>query len=70
VDIPASIATPTHSRDRNDDKFIHTALAAQAPLLVTGDQDLLDVPPLAGLAIVTPRVAWEMMASPPNEPGR
>jgi uncharacterized protein len=70
VDIPASIAAQTHSRDRDDDKFIHTALAAQAPLLVTGDQDLLDAPPLAGLAIVTPRVAWEMMESPPAEPGR
>ena len=45
VDIPADIATKTYSRDpqnrRISDKFIHTALAASAAWLVTGDQDLL-----------------------------
>jgi uncharacterized protein len=43
VDIPADLATQTYSRDPNDDKFIHTALAASAAWLVTGDQDLLVV---------------------------
>ncbi len=41
VDIPADLATQTYSRDPDDDKFIHTALAASAAWLVTGDQDLL-----------------------------
>jgi uncharacterized protein len=41
VDIPADLATKTYSRDPDDDKFIHTALAASAAWLVTGDQDLL-----------------------------
>jgi predicted nucleic acid-binding protein len=41
VDIPAALATQTYSRDPDDDKFIHTALAASAAWLVTGDQDLL-----------------------------
>ena len=41
VDIPAELATQTYSRDPDDDKFIHTALAASAAWLVTGDQDLL-----------------------------
>ena len=41
VDIPADIAAKTYSRDPDDDKFIHTALAASAAWLVTGDQDLL-----------------------------
>ena len=41
VDIPANLASQTYSRDPDDDKFIHTALAASAAWLVTGDQDLL-----------------------------
>jgi uncharacterized protein len=41
VDIPADLAIQTYSRDPDDDKFIHTALAASAAWLVTGDQDLL-----------------------------
>jgi putative PIN family toxin of toxin-antitoxin system len=41
VDIPAELAAKTYSRDPDDDKFIHTALAASAAWLVTGDQDLL-----------------------------
>ena len=41
VDIPADLAAKIYSRDPDDDKFIHTALAASAAWLVTGDQDLL-----------------------------
>ena len=41
VDIPPDLAAKTYSRDSDDDKFIHTALAASAAWLVTGDQDLL-----------------------------
>jgi putative PIN family toxin of toxin-antitoxin system len=41
VDIPTHIASQTFSRDTDDDKFIHTALASQTPYLVTGDKDLL-----------------------------
>lgn len=41
VDISADLAAKTYSRDPDDDKFIHTALAASAAWLVTGDQDLL-----------------------------
>lgn len=41
VDIPAELAAKTYSRDADDDKFIHAALAASAAWLVTGDQDLL-----------------------------
>lgn len=41
VDIPPDLTAKTYSRDPDDDKFIHTALAASAAWLVTGDQDLL-----------------------------
>jgi predicted nucleic acid-binding protein len=41
VDVPQGMAKRTFSRDANDDMFIHAAIAAEARLLVTGDQDLL-----------------------------
>lgn len=51
---------PSYCRDPDDDFFIATALQAQAPLLVIGDQDLLDVPPVDGLLILAPAqaLAW------------
>lgn len=41
VNVPALIAAKAYSRDADDDKFIHTALAAQVVWLITGDKDLL-----------------------------
>lgn len=41
VEVPQNIADATYSRDADDDMFIHAALAAEAALLITGDQDLL-----------------------------
>ena len=41
VEVPQSISDATYSRDAGDDMFIHAAIAAEATLLVTGDQDLL-----------------------------
>lgn len=68
VKIPAAIASQTHCRDADDDKFIHAALSAHAPWLITGDQDLLVVPPVPGLQILSPEVAlqtdhWKKMGS-------
>lgn len=54
VDVPTDIAAVAHSRDPDDDKFVHAALAANAPWLVTGDQDLLSMKPLPSLQILTP----------------
>lgn len=47
-------------RDPDDDHFIRAALAAHAPLLVSGGSDLLDVPAIDGLRILTPAqaLAW------------
>lgn len=70
VDIPASIAAQPHSRDLEDDKFIHTALAARASLLVSGDRDLLEAPRLADLTILTPSAALDMLETPLAEPER
>jgi uncharacterized protein len=41
VEVPQSISNATYSRDADDDMFIHAAIAAEATLLITGDQDLL-----------------------------
>jgi uncharacterized protein len=45
---------PPVVRDPKDDYLLAYALVGRADYLVTGDRDLLDLPPLAGLAIVTP----------------
>jgi putative PIN family toxin of toxin-antitoxin system len=60
VDVPGAIASRTYSRDPDDDKFVHVALAAPTPWLVTGDSDLLDIRDRAlslGLRILTPAEA-------------
>lgn len=62
VDVPTAIAAVASSRDQDDDKFIHAALAAQAPWLVTGDQDLLTVAAQPGLQILTPAAALGLAA--------
>ncbi len=41
VEVPQNIADATYSRGADDDMFIHAALAAEAALLITADQDLL-----------------------------
>lgn len=41
VNPSAEFTSVAYSRDADDDKFVHAALAANAAWLVTGDQDLL-----------------------------
>lgn len=60
VDLPTDLATRRFSRDIDDDKFIHTALAGSALWLVTGDQDLLVIAADDGLHIVSPAQAVRM----------
>ena len=57
VEIPLELTQQRWSRDADDDVFIRTALAAQAAWLVTGDNDLLSVPAVEGLSILTPAQA-------------
>jgi len=40
-------------RDPKDDKFLEVAVHGRADALVTGDQDLLDLNPFRGIAILT-----------------
>jgi len=60
VEVPPVIAAQVFCRDLDDDKFIHVALAAEAPWLVTGDQDLLQVPALPNLRILSPAAALQL----------
>jgi uncharacterized protein len=65
TEVPPEIASRTHCRDTDNDKFIHAALTAGAPWLVTGDRDLLAVPAIPQLQIVSPADALTR----PNFPG-
>jgi putative PIN family toxin of toxin-antitoxin system len=60
VKVPPALAAQKFCRDADDDKFIHAALAAEASWLVTGDKDLLQVPALPRLRILTPAAALEL----------
>ena len=50
-----------YCRDRDDDKFIETALKAQAQYLVSGDSDLLEVAPLPSLQIISAQQALAVL---------
>jgi putative PIN family toxin of toxin-antitoxin system len=41
--------------DPDDDKFIHCALAAGAPYIISGDRHLLDVSGHGGVQVIRPR---------------
>ncbi len=43
------------SRDRDDDKFIACALAANCQTIISGDKDLLEVTGYQGLKVLAPR---------------
>ncbi len=58
VDVPDDLAAVAHSRDKDDDKFIHVA---QAPFLVTDCQDLLRVAALPNLQVLTPAAALALV---------
>jgi putative PIN family toxin of toxin-antitoxin system len=42
-----------YCRDRDDDKFIETALKAQANYLISGDNDLLELAALPDVQIIS-----------------
>lgn len=44
-------------RDPRDDKFLELAINGSADAILTGDEDLLDLHPFQGIAILTP-AAW------------
>ncbi len=59
VEVAADVASVAYCRDADDDKFIHAALAASAPWLVTGDQDLLVLQSVHTVQILSPAAALQ-----------
>ena len=57
VEIPTHLLSQRWSRDPDDDVFIRTALAANASWLLTGDDDLLMLPAIDGLQVMSPAQA-------------
>jgi putative PIN family toxin of toxin-antitoxin system len=54
VEIVEVLQVVRASRDPKDDKFLDAAVNGRADVIVTGDNDLLDLNPYRGIAIVTP----------------
>ena len=52
---------PVYCRDPDDDKFIATALQAQAIWLISGDNDLLEAPITQSLRVLTPAQALDQL---------
>jgi len=57
---PATLP-PVEVRDPDDLLVLAAALNGNAELLVTGDQDLLVLPPVRGIRIVSPRECWDSL---------
>ncbi len=54
VDVPHDTGARKFSRDPNDDKFLHVALAGGAGVLVSGDGDLLVLAAVESVNILSP----------------
>lgn len=64
VTVANDIERQTFSRNQDDDKFIHAALSAKTPWLITGDQDLLVIANdllLMNLQVLSPADALKLM---------
>lgn len=53
-------------RDPGDRWILVTALAGAAEVLVTGDEDLLEIAEDAPIRILAPRAFWELLRQPPT----
>jgi len=52
---------PIGCRDRDDDKFLETALVGEADLIISGDQDLLIMHPWQQIPILSPSQAIDWL---------
>ncbi|MBK6999451.1 MAG: putative toxin-antitoxin system toxin component, PIN family [Rhodoferax sp.] len=64
VEVPPALSATAYCRDAADDMFIHTAQAAHAAWLVTGDDDLLCLHPVGSLQILSPRTVLDVWKIP------
>ncbi len=62
ADVVAPVEPATWPATDPSDRWIAaTALTGAAEILVTGNNDLLEAEPVAGLRIVSPRGLWELL---------
>jgi uncharacterized protein len=61
--IAKSQALDFHELDQDDLKVLGEAVAGEADVLVTGDQDLLQIATRSPLKILAPRGFWELLRS-------
>ncbi len=61
VMIARAMSIDVDVRDPNDVSILGEGLAGQAEVLVTGDEDLLEVSDPGAIRIVSPRAFWEML---------
>jgi uncharacterized protein len=64
VVIPRTPALPVAIRDKSDGLVLAEAVAGRADVLVTGDEDLLEIAGKSPIAILTPRGLWKQFTSP------
>lgn len=62
--------SPLKVRDRADRWVLATAVAGEAEVLVTGDQDLLVVTGSAPLKILSPREFWDLLRGTLKKQGK
>lgn len=67
VELPDEMTAKRWSRDPSDDVFVHTAQAAGAQRLVSGDEDLLVLDSVGSLRILRPRAAVEELSLPASD---
>lgn len=54
------------SRDPDDDKFIHAAMAGRADVLISGDRDLLELGAVHGVPILPPAHVLDLLTRAPR----
>ncbi len=59
--IKAAAKLEVRIRDANDQAILAEAVTGKADVLVTGDQDLLEIAAQAPLKILSPRGFWELL---------
>lgn len=68
--VALGVAPQSWSRDCDDDKFIHTALVADASWLISGDNDLLELSSVNDVSILSPAQALQQFRAVAREQAR
>lgn len=68
VEMVSITETVQACRDPKDDKILELAVSGRADCIVTGDDDLLDLNPFRGIAIVRPAEFLTIVGSETMEP--